>query len=398
MLRLVSIPRLVATLISPQILGVLLILDALLLVWRLTAVAHAFFDRRFALRPGWLGYLGLAVIVVFVAIPHLIGYQYGMAAQTAFARIFAPEAQLPGQNAGPTASPSDRERVNILLIGVDSTPTRTTALTDTMMVASLDPVGRTVSLVSVPRDLIGVPLGDGNNFGPKLNSLMSYADTHRKEFPQGGKRALEDAVGALLGIRIQYQATLDFAGFVKMIDAVGGVDVDVKDAFDDPTYDGYGLNRQGWSVTAGPHHFDGLNALAYARSRKATGESDFKRQERQQEILLALRDKVTSGGSLLFNLPNLLDALGAMVHTDFPIGRLPSVAATLDEMGTAGITRTVIRFPLVHGGTNRYGSIQIPDLAAIRVVAAGLFSEPGTPPTPWPTPKPSKAPAASPAP
>jgi LCP family protein required for cell wall assembly len=230
---------------------------------------------------------------------------------------------------------------------------------------------------------------------------MSYADRNPKQFPGGGKRALADAVGALLGIRIPYVATMNFVGFIKMIDAVGGVDIDVKEAFNDPTYDGYGLTDasgkkvRGWSVTTGWHHFDGVNALAYARSRKALGESDFKRQERQQEILLALKNKVTQTGSLLFNLPRLLDALGDTVTTDFPVDQLPSAAAVIDEMGRNTVTRVVIKFPLVRGGNNAYGSVQFPDIAAIRAMAAGVFSTPGTPPTPWPTPKPTKAPAGA---
>ena len=75
-----------------------------------------------------------------------------------------------------------------------------------MIVASLDPVGHTVSMVSVPRDLVNVPLGNGDVLGPKLNSLMSYAERHPDEFPKGGVRALQDAVGALLDIDIQYYA------------------------------------------------------------------------------------------------------------------------------------------------------------------------------------------------
>jgi anionic cell wall polymer biosynthesis LytR-Cps2A-Psr (LCP) family protein len=71
----------------------------------------------------------------------------------------------------------------------------------------------------------------------------------------------------------------------------------------DPLYDGYGYGKKGFSITAGPHHFDGLQALAYARSRQAVGESDFKRAERQQEVLLGLRDKLLDGGALFWRVP-----------------------------------------------------------------------------------------------
>ena len=146
-----------------------------------------------------------------------------------------------------------------------------------MMVASLDPVGHTVSMVSIPRDLVNVPLGNGDVYGPKLNSLMSYADRHQEPFPKGGLRGLQDAVGALLGIPIHYYARIDLGGFIGMVDAVGGVDINVAKGFSDPGYDGFGLGRPGFTATKGPHHFTGAEALAYARVRKAPGESDFTR-------------------------------------------------------------------------------------------------------------------------
>ena len=102
---------------------------------------------------------------------------------------------------------------------------------------------------------------------------------------------------------------------------------------------------KGFSITKGPHHLDGATALAYARSRKALGESDFTRQARQQQILVALRSEVTRGGSLLFQLPELLDAVGQTIRTDVPVDRLPDLAAILDEVGKKDVTSVVIRAP-----------------------------------------------------
>ena len=203
---------------------------------------------------------------------------------------------------------------------------------------------------------------------------------------------LEDAVGALLGIDIQYNAQLQFGSFIRMVDAVGGVDVDVVQGFEDPTYDGYGLEGRGWSITAGRHHLDGRNALAFSRSRKAAGESDFTRALRQQQVIVALRDAVTKDGSLLWELPTLIDVVGDAVRTDMPPARLPQLAAIMDDVDDDSITRSIIRHPLVRSVSTRYGSSLEPDLAAIRKVAAGLFPEPGTAPKPWPTPKPSATP------
>jgi LCP family protein required for cell wall assembly len=389
--------RLAAWIAAPQVLGTVLFLDVLLLVWRLVAAGQAFLDPVRQGPTGRLGIIGIVVIAIVVLIPHLVVYRYGTILGDTLGRVFSTTGLGVAQGttpAGPTPGPD--QRINVMLIGVDALQNRTEDLTDTMMVASLDPVGHTVSLLSIPRDLVGTPLGNGDVFAPKLNSLMSYADRHPKAFPDGGIRTLENALGALLGIQIHYYARMDFVGFVKMVDAVGGVDLTVPHAFDDPTYDGYGFKKSGYgtgySITAGPHHFDGINALAYARSRKAITESDFTRQARQQQILIALREKAARGGSLLFELPDLLDAVGKTIRTDMPADRLPALAAIVDEVGRDDITSVVIRAPLIHFVSTRYGDSEAPDLTRIRAMAARLFSAPGTPPAPWPTPKPTPKP------
>ncbi len=398
LLQLQSPPQLVAWVVSPQVMGALLTLNMVALAWRLLAVGQAFLDTRRTGPTGWLGIVGIVIIAVLVVVPHLAVYRYGTILGGTFDRIFT--GAVLGASDGPDAAvrpaPMDGERVNVLLVGVDKRAKRLENLTDTMMVASLDSVGHTVSLVSIPRDLIDTPLGDGDVYGPKLNSLLAYADAHPKVFPKGGMRTLEDAIGALLGIPIHYYARLDFSGFIKMVDAVGGVDVTVARGFEDPTYDGYGVGERGYSITAGRHHMDGAEALAYARSRKALGESDFTRQARQQQILVALRDQATKGGSLLFKVPDLLTAVGETIHSDVPVDRLPALAAVMEEVGKTDITSVVIRSPLVHPTSTRYGDSQAPDLPRIRAMAAGLFSEPGTAPSAWPTPKPTKAPKATP--
>lgn len=383
--------RLAASLIAPTALQALAIGSLALLAWRLAAVLHAFFDRRYARRPTATSAAVLALILGLVAVPHAIGHVYIGAAQAAFEDLFAEAGNPAGEGAGDGSSPvaaigpAPGERLNILLVGIDKTESRTATLTDSMMVVSVDPVGETVSMVSLPRDMIGVPLGNGDVFGPKLNALLSWAERHPEVFPQGGIAALQGAAGALLGIPIHYYALIDFSGFVAMIDTVGGVDVQVRSAFYDARYDGMGLDGPGFGLEKGWHHLSGWEALAYARSRQAPTDTDFTRAGRQQEILVALRTKLLQQGGLLFALPDLLRTFGGMVTTDLPTSRLPELAAIAQAMGGDGVTRMVIQKPLVRGGSLApYGSVQFPDLEAIQEVAAGIFSEPGTPPTPWP--------------
>ena len=377
--------RLLAWVVTPSVLSTLLTLNLVLLAWRLLAVGQAFIDTRNAGPTGRLGIVGLVVIAVLVVLPHIAVMAYGSSLQQTFADVFEEEP-----DASPELPPLD-ERVNVLLIGIDKTAARSATLTDTMMVVSLDPVAQTVSMVSIPRDMVSVPLGDGNVFGPKINGLLSYAERHPDEFPEGGVAALQGALGALLGIQIDYYAQMDFDGFRTMVDSVGGIDVVVERAFSDPEYNG----GRGFSMTAGPHHLDGETALAYARSRKGNGESDFTRAARQQQILLGLRDAAMSGGSLLWELPGLLDAVGGTFRTDVPIALLPQLAAIADEMDRDAVTRAVIRHPLVRSERTQYGSSLIPDVAAIAAMAAELFPPEGGEPVPWPTPEPTEPPASA---
>ena len=371
--------RLTAWMVAPAVLGTLLILNVLLLVWRLVAVSHAFLDTRWAGPTGRLGIGGLAIIALLVIVPHALVYWYGTALGDTFGKVF--ETELRGVASEPIDGPGAGERVNVLLVGIDRRANYDAVLTDTMIVASLDPVGNTVSLVSIPRDLVNVPLGNGDDYGPKVNSLMTYADGRRDEFPDGGKRALQDAIGALLGIDIPYYAQISFTGFKRMIDGVGGVDIVVPADIDDPEYGAYG-----YRISKGPHHLGGEDALDYVRSRKGVGESDFTRATRQQQVLIALRDAVTKDGSLLWELPDLLDAAGDTVRTNVPVSELPRLAAIADEVSDDAVVRAIIRHPLVRSEDTQYGTSLVPDLDAILEVAATLFTRPGVDPIPWPSP------------
>jgi LCP family protein required for cell wall assembly len=285
-----------------------------------------------------------------------------------------------GASAGPAASPSPAvARMNVLLIGVDAGVGRSTFLTDTLIVASLDPVTETVSLLSLPRDMVDVPLPDGHTYPDKINSLLSYARHHPAEFPGStgdGHDVLMAAVGTLLGLDIERYAQVDLGGFVAVVDSLGGVDVNVARSFCDPSYDEYGFSR-GFAITAGRHHLNGSQALAYARVRKASGESDFTRQARQQEIISGVRDAVVKGG-FLGDPIGFFKAIGRTVETNLPrdvIVPLAEVARRVDRTKTY---RVVVTHPLVRPGFDVRGSIQLPDVTGIRALAAELFPLPGT--------------------
>jgi LCP family protein required for cell wall assembly len=226
--------------------------------------------------------------------------------------------------------------------------------------------------------MVGVPLGDGRKFNQKINSLHAYARHNPRQFPGSdgtGNDVLMGALGALLGLRIDHYASVNLPGFVKVVDSIGGVDVKVARAFCDPTYDEYGFTR-GFSITAGWHHLNGQQALAYARVRKASGESDFSRAARQQEVVAGLRDGIVSRG-LLSDPVGLLRALGQTLQTNVPREMLPELAEMMTRIDRTRTFRAVIDHPLVVSGFDERGSIQIPDLKGITALAARIFPEPG---------------------
>jgi len=289
--------ELLGFLLDDRVLALLLVVQATLLGWRLLALGSSLADPRLP-RLRIRDSLPVLVLVVLVAAPQLYaGYATQVARESANVVFVegaassgawrpaaepgssAPPGAGPGATASPavTASPSPTPgtpRINVLLLGVDSGVGRRTFLTDTMIVASLDPVGGTVSLLSFPRDLVDVPLPSGGVFPGKVNSLLAFARANPAAFPGSsgdGHDVLMAAFGLMTGLQIDLYAQVNLAGFVAVVDKLGGVEVNVGRAFCDPSYDEYGFTR-GFAITAGRHLLTGNQALAYARVRKAAGD------------------------------------------------------------------------------------------------------------------------------
>lgn len=388
--------RAATSLLAEDALWGLLGLQVLLLGWRLAASGAALFDQRFGpfrRRDPLL----LAVLALAIVAPQAWALTATNALRLAAAEIFVddgsgagawrPPSPSPGPSsaastAGPSAEPAATpavERVNVLVLGVDAGVGRRTFLTDTMIVVSLDTVAGAVSMLSIPRDMVDVPLPDGTVFPAKINGLVSWARHNPSQFPGAdgqGYDVLMGALGTLLDIRIDLYAQVTLGGFVSVVDRLGGVDVNVRRAFCDPGYREYGYPN-GFSIRAGLHHLDGQAALAYARVRKASGESDFTRAARQQEILSGIRDAIVHG-RFLQDPVGLLDAIGRTITTNVPRSMLPDLAAWATEVDRADTFRAVVSHPLVKSGFDARGSIQIPDVPAIRALAAALFPPAGT--------------------
>jgi len=358
----------------------LVVLDIALLGWRGVAILQAYVERRTPGRWSRGTYFVAGLLLVVVAM-HAVPAAYAAKAIDTLNSVSqgGDGGGFSGDTGGglgdgdslpiPTDQPEvgSGERVNILLIGVDSGYGRNHALTDTMLVVSIDPDG-TSAMLSVPRDLYGVPLGDGRTFNAKLNELLSTAERDAAAYPSGGVGTLKSAIGELLGLPIHYFAAVNLSGFKEAIDAIGGVDVTVERAIADPVYSEDGVEGAGFYIEAGDYHMDGSLALAYVRSRHGPGDNDFTRAERQQQLLTAVQEQLTAG-NLLLSLSSLMDAVKNTIATDIPSNRISALAQAVQDTDTSQLARAVIQPPLVQPESHPVaGYILHPDLSAIRAL------------------------------
>jgi LCP family protein required for cell wall assembly len=276
------------------------------------------------------------------------------------------------------------DRLNILLIGTDQRPNQGPFNTDTLIVVSVDPVSKQVAMFSLPRDTVDVPLPAGpaqSLFGTvyagKINSLWMNASGRPDAFPgtdrTRGANALKSAIGALYGIDIQYYVEVNFDGFRSIVDTIGGVTINVQNPVLDDHYPGdHGTIRV--YIPAGVQHMTGAQALIYARVRKTQGESDFTRAQRQQRVILSIRQQADPA-TVLANLSQLLTDLQKSFKTDIPQGKLPQLIGLSSQVDSTNVHSFVFSPPRygTQGTVNGTYVIQ-PDVAAIREAVATAFS------------------------
>jgi LCP family protein required for cell wall assembly len=382
----VSGSGILSRLLDTRVLVALIVLDIALFAWRLVAILQAHGDReRFTFRswPTWV--TGLLVMAT-VAMHALPGYYAVKAIDTLGSVALEGGGGLLDDRTGtdveisaPSIQPevARGERVTILLVGVDFAPGRMHHLTDTMLVATLDAETGQGAMISIPRDLYGVPLGDGRVYNAKLNSLMATAAADRAAYPLGGPATLKAAIGDLLDTRIHYFAAIDIEGMRDVIDTLGGVTVDVERTINDPQYPDTVTGQRGLYIEAGLQHLDGRTAMGYVRSRMSAGENDFTRAERQQQLLAAIAQQLTAG-NLLVTLPGLLDAVKGNVATDIPSGRISALAGEVQDADLGGLERHVLTPDegyVVVDTDPIAGYILHPNLEAIRDLARDVFTE-----------------------
>jgi LCP family protein required for cell wall assembly len=229
-------------------------------------------------------------------------------------------------------------RINILLIGVGGADHDGGDLADTIQLVSISPKDKTVAMVSIPRDLY-VQVPDSYN-KVKINEVHSIGEENGTE--GGGPALLKKSVSEVTGQPVHYFIRADFDGFKKVVDSVGGVDVNVAEpGLYDPYYPkGYGY--QILNVRPGEQHMDGELALKYARSRETT--SDFDRSRRQQEVMVAAKEKALSAQYLTnpAKISQLIDILGDHIKTDLSFGEAEKLAEIIRDIQTDKVQSKVI--------------------------------------------------------
>ena len=318
-------------------------------------------------------YVVLGLVCVSLVVFYTAAYRGSAPWAGLFAKVFEPLANAPLVGTAPGEDPpppgwTGTERLNVLLLGIDSRgDSRSMQNTDTMIVLSLDPVNKTAAMLSIPRDTY---IDRPGVLVDKINAAYAFGG------PDLSRRVVED----LLGIRLNAYALVDFEAFTKVVDAVGGVVIDVKRPVRDESYptSDYGIERV--DITAGPQLMDGSTALRFARSRHDT--NDYSRAQRQQLVISALRTRLAEG-DFLRSLPALVDRVGSAVQTNFD----PANVIPLAVFGS-GIEGDRIRSEVLYpcGGAYPHcelqassgdkGFILVPDRARIRDFAAALFYDP----------------------
>lgn len=240
----------------------------------------------------------------------------------------------------------ESDRINILLLGIGGAGHDGAYLTDTIMLVSLKPSTKQVSLISIPRDLV-TPVSNWE----KINSIDSFAE---QKSPGSGGAATAQAISTLLKIPIQYYVRADFQGFINIINELGGVQVNVENTLDDYSYPilgqednpDYYARFEHLHVDKGLQTMDGELALKYARSRHALGSegSDFARARRQQLVLEAVKAKLLSAQTLLnpIMLSKLVSEVNKNISTNLSSWEILRVWELFKDVNSSQIASKVL--------------------------------------------------------
>lgn len=273
---------------------------------------------------------------------------------------------------------SGKERVSILLLGIDHRCDEDgPAHTDTMMVLTVDPIGLSAAILSLPRDLwVEIPGFPAD----RINQAHYLGEVY--EYPGGGPALAMETVSATLGVPIDYYATVNFTAFVEVVDLIGGISINVPESIDDPAYPDSCYGYDPFSIKAGTHQLNGADALKYARTR-ATFGGDVDRAERQQAVIMAVREKIFQLNmlpQLIAQSPRIWQTLQENVRTNLTLDESLQLALLLQDIPRESIQTAVIDYQYVYNETTPDGrQVLVPNREEIRQLREILFLPPAIP-------------------
>jgi polyisoprenyl-teichoic acid--peptidoglycan teichoic acid transferase len=291
------------------------------------------------------------------------------------------EGEAQGSSSAPDPDVWKGGRVTILILGIDERQSEQGPWrTDTMILLTMDPATKTAGMLSLPRDL-WVEIPDYNGVYDRINTAHFRGDAD--QYPGGGGAALAmKTVQYNFGVPVEYYASINFYAFVQIIDRLGCIPIHVSETIDDPDYPAAeGSGYDPFYIEAGEYCMGGETLLKYARTR-ATFGSDFDRATRQQQVIMAIRDKVLDSGEL----PNLL-AQAQPIYTDVQSGvktnlsleQMVSLAQLASEIPEENICRGVISGEYVEDLVTREDNSQVIiwNREKVRVLISDLFTASG---------------------
>jgi LCP family protein required for cell wall assembly len=435
--------QLLIILVTPGALFLLGVLNLLLAAWRLGALAHLLRGARLPRRDR---VIVAAATLLLIAAPHLTVGRSLVAFDELLNETFAetspspstspnesasalgspsPEASAgvsPGTSVGrgggtgglpsltvatPWARPGeipwgDDGKFDLLLLGSDAGSDRWSRRMDVMLLVEVDVATGRVAMFGFPRNMVNVPLppGAARNASPcgcfqkLLNEVYTDATFYYPQLWPGegsvsGIAAVRATISELTQRPIDAVLVADLWGVIKVVDAMGGIDMNVTESIYDKNYPDPMLGSIQLRIDSGLQHFNGRLALAYARSRHQ--DSDYGRMRRQQALLLAIRDQL--GAATILSAPALAAAAKGYVWTDLPRSSLPNLVDLFSRAATAQVR--LYRF-----APSAYPAyLNAATIAKIRNVIASAFpavASPSPSPTELPSPSLSESPSFSP--
>lgn len=266
--------------------------------------------------------------------------------------------------------------INIVLLGSDKRPGDSQWRTDVVIVTSINPNIPSITMLSIPRDTWMYIPGWGFQ-------RINMADVHGTlaEFPGGGAGLIKQTIQYNTGVHVDYYARVDFAGFMKIVDTLGGVDVvancPLYDVFpDDPITEDPSITGTISIQTPGVHHLDGKHALWYARSRYTSPGGDLDRSRRQHRVLRGIWNKATQF-DVLAKLPQVWDELSSSIETDLEWNDMVWLASLAPRLDNSHIRSGFIDGAALRSWVTPSGAaVYVPDIERMLEQVRETFNPP----------------------